>query len=218
MVNKDYILRIFEPLGRELSLIIGLRQRDQNEEALLTIDELLLNITGLTSRFINSLSEETLLQTLSPLGLLNVNNTLWIAALLKAEGEIYEDLQQPSETYYRFVKSLHLYLALLLQEPGVQQETDASDQVQTLLTKLADYDLPVSTQKLLFAYYEYSGSYAKAEDILFDLLETTPTDQPLRALGQAFYERLQHKSVQDLRAGNFSLEEVEEGLKTLQRS
>jgi hypothetical protein len=217
MVNKDYILRIAERLGRELSILMGLRQRNQNEDALITIDELLLNTTGLTSRFINSLSEETLLNTLSPLGLLNVNITLWIAALLKAEGEIYEDLQQESEVYYRFVKSLHLYLALLLQEPGMK-DTDASEQVQTLLTKLAVYNLPISTQKLLFAYYEYSGRYAKAEDILFDLLETTPADQPLRDLGLAFYERLQHKSVQDLGIGNFSLEEVEEGLKTLQVS
>jgi Family of unknown function (DUF6483) len=217
MINKDYMLRIVERLGRELSILLGLRQRNQSEEALISIDELLLNTTGFTSRFINSLSEATLLNALTPLGILNAGTALWIAALLKYEGEVYEDLHQESEVYYRFVKALHLYLALLLQEPGMT-DTDASDQVQTLLTKLADYDLPTSTQKLLFSYYEYSGNYAKAEDTLFNLLEVTPSDQPLRTLGLAFYQRLQHKDSQDLSEGNFSLEEVEEGLTTLQKN
>ncbi len=112
MVNKDYILRIAERLGRELSILLGLRERDKHEEALIYIDDLLLTMVGLSSRFINSLSEETLLQILSPLGVLNINSCLWIAAMIKAEGDIYAELQQESEAYYRYKKALHLYLTL----------------------------------------------------------------------------------------------------------
>ncbi|HEY4389095.1 MAG TPA: DUF6483 family protein, partial [Ktedonobacteraceae bacterium] len=82
---------------------------------------------------------------------------------------------------------------------------------------LADYELPASTQTLLFRYYEYSGQYARAEDTLFGLLETAPVSQDLYAQGLAFYQRLQQKSSQDLVAGNFSREEVEEGLSELQQ-
>jgi tetratricopeptide (TPR) repeat protein len=215
MVNKDYILRIAERLGRELSILLGLRQRDKHEEALIYIDDLLLNMVGLTSRFINSLSEETLLQTLSPLGILNINSCLWIAAMMRAEGEIYTDQQHESEAYYRYVKALHLYLAAIKQEPGIM-DTEIPQQLEDLLLKLANYDLPSTTQTLLFTYYEYIGHYGKAEDTLFDLLETAPSDHALRNLGLAFYQRLQHKSLQDLTTGNLSREEVEEGLSKLQ--
>jgi tetratricopeptide (TPR) repeat protein len=215
MINKDYILRIAERLGRELSIILGLRQRDKQEEALIYIDDLLLNTVGLTSRFINSLSEEALLQVLSPLGTLNINSCLWIAAMLKIEGEIYAEQQKDSEAYYRSLKALHLYLAALAQEPGVMQ-SDLPKQSDELLKTLAAYELPDSIERLLFRYYEYSGQYARAEDTLFGLLETPPLDQELYTQGVAFYQRLQLKNPQDLVAGNFSHEEAEEGLNALQ--
>ena len=96
-------------------------------------------------------------------------------------------------------------------------DTDIPQQLVDLLAKLANYDLPSTTRTLLFPYYEYIGQYGKAEDTLFDLLETSPSDHALLTQGQAFYQRLQHKSLQDLAAGNLSPEEVEEGLSELQR-
>ncbi|HTK12041.1 MAG TPA: DUF6483 family protein [Ktedonobacteraceae bacterium] len=216
MINKDYILRIAERLGREISILLGLRQRNKQEEALIYIDDLLLNTVGFTSRFLNSLTEETLLQMLSPLGVLNINACLWIAAMLKVEGEIYTEQQQESEAYYRSLKSLHLYLTALTQEPGILQ-SDIAGQINELLKMLVDYELPIATQTLLFRYYEYNGQYARAEDTLFGLLETSPVNQELYVQGLGFYQRLQQKSSQDLVAGNFSREEVEEGLSELQQ-
>src|SRR5579864_1066132 len=72
LINKDYILRLAERIGRELSILLGLRKRDEIEEGLITTDNLLMSSTGLTSRFINALSEEMLLQSLSPLGRPNI--------------------------------------------------------------------------------------------------------------------------------------------------
>ena len=86
MINKDYILRLAEQIGRSLAIILGLRKYNQQEEALIYIDSVLLKTTGMTSRFINSLSEEMLLQIFSPMGILNVESCLWTATLLKAEG------------------------------------------------------------------------------------------------------------------------------------
>ena len=78
-----------------------------------------------------------------------------------------------------------------------------------------DYELPITTRTLLFAYYEQRGNYARAEDTLFDLLETdneVRQTSSLRRRGQAFYTRLRTKSDADLLNGNFSREEVEEGI------
>ena len=214
MINKDYILRLAERIGIELALILGLRKFNKYEEALIYIDDLLLKTVGLTSRFINSISEETLLQMLSPLGTLNVEACLWIAAMLKAEGEIYEEQGKDNERYYRYLKALCLYLEALQREP-IESDSDFYGDVEELLAALEDYELPEYIKSRLVGYYERLGEYGQAEDILFELLEVQPDNAGLIELGRAFYARLLAKSDADLLAGNFSREEVEDGLKQL---
>jgi Family of unknown function (DUF6483) len=219
MVNKDYLLRLAEKVGRALATVIGLRAYNRNEEALIFIDDMLLKTVGLTSSFLNSLSEEMLVKTISPLDSLNVEACLWIASLLKAEGEIYETMDSANASYYRYHKALYLFLALILHEPVPDNSTVYSD-IDTLLNKLTDYELPAPTKNLLFAYYEHIGNYGKAEDTLFDLLET-PSDagrnSPLYVRGEAFYRRLLTKSDDELQEGNLSREEVEEGIAQLEK-
>jgi hypothetical protein len=214
MINRDYILRLAEQFGRTLSILLGLRKYNRYEEALITIDDLFLKYLGLTSRLINSLSEEMLLQTFSPLGTLNIHACLWAAVLLKAEGDIYEDQENHTESYYRYLKALYLLLASLLHDPTVA-DADLSISVDELLRQLDDYELSQPIKQQLFAYYEHMGHYAKAEDMLFDLLETNRHDPGLIEHGEAFYQRLLLKSNADLAAGNFSREEVGEGLEQL---
>jgi tetratricopeptide (TPR) repeat protein len=215
MLNSDFILRIVEQFGRELAIIMGLRKRNKYEEALIYIDNLLLQMTGLTSSFINGMSEEMLIKTFSPLGQLNAHACLWTASLLKAEGEVYEDLGNANESYYRFHKALFLLLEVILHELA-DSDSELFQVVDDLLQKLADYELPVPTREKLFAYYEHIGKYATAEDLLFELLEMSPPATRMFDLGRDFYARLQKKSEDDLIAGNFSHEEVEEGLAHLQ--
>lgn len=214
MVNRDYILRLAEKLGRTLAIVLRLREYNQQEEALLRVDEELFRATGLTSSFLNSLSEETLIQVLSPLGRPNVDAALWAAVLLKAEGEIYQDIGNTTESYYRAVKALHLLLYVHQYEPIEEVEILRED-IQMLIHTLDEYTLPVSTRQLLFRYQEHLGFYAQAEDTLFELLEEAPGDQALLQQGRDFYQRLNNKSAPDLEAGNFSHEEIQEGLEQL---
>ena len=59
--------------------------------------------------------------------------------------------------------------------------------------------------------------YARAEDLLFEMREAGDHGGEILARGTAFYQRLQRKSDAELKAGNFSSEEVEEGLARLER-
>jgi hypothetical protein len=216
LINKDYILRLAERMGRELAILLGLCKREKYQEALIYIDDLVLRMSGFTSRSINALSEDLLLKALSPLGILNVEVCLWIAIMLKAEGQIYEDQGNTNESYYRYLKSLHLFLTALHHEPN-EDHAQFSTEIRELLVKLEDYELPNNLKKQLFWHYEYSGQYAKAEDTLFELLEIYPVDQEIRAQGIAFYKRLLTKSDIDLLAGFFSQTEVYEGIDHLQQ-
>ncbi len=214
MVNKDYILRIAERFGRELAIILGLRKASKHEDALIYIDDLLLHSVGLTSSFINSVSDEVLLLALSPLGVLNIEKCLWVATLLKAEGEVYEELGNSKESYYRYLKALTLFLEVQLQD-GTFAPSFASE-IDDLLSKLSDYELPTTINGKLFSYYELMGHYSKAEDMLFELLAADTTPVAMKERGLAFYQRLQKKSDTDLLAGNFSRAEIAEGEQQLQ--
>jgi len=210
MINKDYILRMAEKFGRALAIILHLREYNKYEEALLYVDDQLLQATGLTSSFINSVSDEMLIQAISPLGVLNVEKCLWIAVLLKAEGEIYEKQAKTNESYYRYVRSLRLYLLLLPHEASLQDSNLAND-IQELLNKLGEYELPIEIQEKLFSYYENVGKYDKAEDVLFDVLDTHSANGEMIERGRAFYTRLQARSDVELLMGNLSRTEVAEG-------
>ena len=214
MVNKDYILRMAEKFGRAIAIILHLREYNKQEEALIYIDDVLLQATGLTSHFINSVSDEMLVQAISPLGMLNIEKCLWIAVLLKAEAEIYEELENRNESYYRFLKALHLFLLALAHE-GAMRDTTLYADIEELLNKLEDYELPLSTKEKLFPYYEQIGKYDKAEDVLFEVLASNPANSALFERGQAFYMRLATKNDADLLLGNLSREEVAEGLTQL---
>ena len=214
MVNKDYILRLAERIGRELSIMLGLRKRDEIEEGLITIDDLFMRSTGLTSRFINSLSEEMLLQSLSPLGRPNIEALIWAAALLKAEGILHERLGKESESYYRYVKSLYLFLEVFQHEPAFIESEYMAD-IKELLQKLEPYEVPATLTPKIMRYYEQLGLYAKAEDILTEHLERHADDAEVINYGHEFYQRLQSKSMADLQAGNFSHEEIQEGISHL---
>ncbi|HEY7414021.1 MAG TPA: hypothetical protein VH593_02425, partial [Ktedonobacteraceae bacterium] len=154
MLNRDYILRLAEQFGRELSIILGLRKRNQYEDALIYIDDLLLRNTGLTLRFTDALSEETLIEALSPLGHLHVANCLTTATLLDAEGDVYEDMGRANESYYSHYKALYLFLTALPLE-SIESCTGFITGVYELLGKLADYELPAVLKRKLFTYYEH---------------------------------------------------------------
>ncbi len=214
MINKDYILRMAEKFGRALAIILHLRKYNKHDEALIYADDLMLRMTGLTSSFINSVSDDMLIQAISPLGMLNVDKCLWIAVLLKAEGEIYDDLGNSNESYYRYLKSLHLYL-LALSHEVTMQDTELFADIEELLHKLEDYELPLAMKEMLLPYYERIGKYDKAENILFEIIEADSTSTAFLEQGRAFYKRLLTRSDADLLSGNLSREEAEEGLAQL---
>ena len=217
MINKDYILRLAERFGRELAILLHLRKSNRHEEALITIDDLFLRNTGLTTHFINSAPEDMLLKMISPLGILNLDKCLWIAVLLKEEGNIYAEIEKPDESYYRYVKSLRFFLEAALTDKTIK-DVDIASATGEILQKLEEFELPFSLKTRLFRYFELTGSYNKAEDILFEMVESDDSAaHGMRESGREFYQRLLKKQDTDLQAGDFSRQKATEGLENLEK-
>ncbi|TMD99619.1 MAG: hypothetical protein E6I80_27820 [Chloroflexi bacterium] len=152
MTQKDYILRIAEVVGRALAQIIYHKEIQDYQGALSLIDELFKQTVGAGSGFLHAISEETLLAMLTLLGVLNVEKALLIATLLKAEGDIYEDQGNPETAYDSYLKSLNLFLEILLCDDNLH-DLRVSSEVEDLLGKLEAYELPPNTKRLLFQLY-----------------------------------------------------------------
>src|SRR6266705_1296354 len=152
MTQKDYLLRISEDVGRALAQIIYHKKIQDYQGALSLIDELIKQTLGASSSFIHAISEETLLAMLTLFGILNLEKALLVATLLKAEGDIYEDQGNSDEAYYSYLKSLNLFLEILLRDDNLN-DLRVSPEVEELLGKLEAYELPLNTRRLLFQLY-----------------------------------------------------------------
>ena len=104
------------------------------------------------SGYIHALSEEALLAMLTLLGILDIEKALLIAKLLKAEGDIYEDQGNADEAYGSYLKSLNLFLEILLRDDNLH-DLHISPEIEDLLGKLEAYELPLTTRRLLFQLY-----------------------------------------------------------------
>ncbi len=152
MVQKDYILRVAEDVGRALAQVVYHKEIQDYQGALSLIDELCKQTVGMGSGFIHALSEEALLAMLTLLGILDIEKALLIAKLLKAEGDIYEDQGNVDEVYGSYLKSLNLFLEILLRDDNLH-DLHLSPEIEGLLGKLEAYELPLHIRRLLFQLY-----------------------------------------------------------------
>jgi hypothetical protein len=162
MTQKDYILRMFEEIGRALAQIVYQRQIKDYEAAHVLLDEQFKQTLGMGKGFIHSVSDEALLSMLSTLGTLNIDKCWLVATLLKAEGEIYEDQQNENGSYYSNLKACNLFLEALY-EQNKQKTFEKVAEVEELLGKLEEYELPLRTKQLLFWYFEHTGQSGKTD-------------------------------------------------------
>ncbi|HET8840685.1 MAG TPA: DUF6483 family protein [Ktedonobacteraceae bacterium] len=218
MTQKDYILRMFEEIGRIIAQVIYLRQMKDYQGAHELIDEQLKQTVGMGSGFLHSMSDETLLAMLTTLGMLNIDKCWLVATLLKAEGEIYEEQQDENNSFQSSLKACNLFLEALFHQYK-HKNIEIVEELEELANKLEVYELPFHTRELLFWYFEHTGRYSQAEDTLFDILEMETSEdgeaaeevKEILEKGEAFYTHLRLKSDEDLNHGNFSRDEIEEG-------
>ncbi len=224
MAQQDYLLRMFEEMSRAIAQIVYQKQIKDYHASHELIDEQFKQALGMGSGFIRTLSDETLLAMLTTVETLNVEKCWLVAMLLKAEGDLFVDEQDESNSYHSYLKACNLFLEVL-HTKSHNKELEKISEVEELLDKLEDYETPLRTRQLLFWYFDYTGQYGKAEDILFDMLEGEVNDAlenveetpSLQEQGEAFYARLLGKSDETLEAGNFAHAEISEGLARLHK-
>ena len=215
MFQRDYILRLVEQLAKTLGAVLTLKKARRFEEAELAITEAARNLVGLDIDTLLALPTDQIVALFSTGGSLDTGKCLVVAELLYEEGEV-KDLQGDERTAYQSrIRSLGLLLEVSGRE-DLSRIPDAEGylrKIETLARALAIFAPAPDIQRKLIQHHERRGSFADAEDALFELIEAG--HEEIVVPGIELYERLLAKSDEELERGKLPRSEVEEGLSQL---
>jgi hypothetical protein len=218
MIRQDFLLRLIEQFGLVWARLVGQIRAGLFPSARASLDQAYQQLLGLAPEAIRVLSASELsarMQFEVPADV-GQERCFMLSALLRAEGDLAGEQHDPDLGAQYYQKALDILVAVQLQYPS-RALPEYAPTVEQLLVPLADYQLPLNSNRLLFRYYEQSGAFAKAEDRLFELRDQAPSDQTLAGLGEAFYRRLHSYTDAQLQAGDFSRREIKAGLTAWRR-
>ena len=222
MKREDYLMRLIEAfaqqLGRMLAQVLDLADAGHFEEAHDTIDLATRELVGLSTDGIAGMPDEALLATLQLEKRTDwAERAAYLSYLLREDGRIYMQQSDEQSGTRRFLKALHLELAVI----QVKEQTIISEEdIEMLLSDLDEFELPGRTYAMLMAHYESRYRFGKAEDVLYDWMEAESALVDLNAynpveFGVEFYGRLQQLDNTTLENGNLPRDEVNAGLEEL---
>ena len=218
MIRRDYILQMIEEFMRALTQIRALRQGRRWQEARQAVDAECEKLAAAGALKLAQLSETELLARLvqdQPTAAVRPRLFL-IISLLQEAGDIAGVEGRTEEAREIYLKALHLLLHVSAEEDADGHPAYVP-RAEALVQCLADAALPARTQVLLMRHYESTGQLAKAEDILFSILDATTNDPASLEFGAAFYGRILRQNDATLVAGNLPRAEAEEGLRELRQ-
>jgi hypothetical protein len=209
-------MRLIEQFSLVMARILFRKKSHQYDEALFEIGNCCGQLLGLDVRQVHSLSDGELIEWLKIGGNFDAEKCLILAELLKEEAEIQDlvgriDKQQ---LHMKYSKSFSLYLEALNHDKDLGTGQVMRD-IRTVAEKLDVSNLSLHLKFKMFRFFEVTGDFGRAEDLLYELLEANYPDGPKEGL--AFYKRILKKSDDELNAGNLPRSEVEEGLLSLKR-
>ena len=213
MINRDYILRMIEQLSRFLAKALLMKEGKEYLEAVTEVKKAGKMFLGLSPEAMDALSDKDLIQLWRVAQDLDAEKCALAAQIFKAEGEVYEDQGDNEKAVTSYLKSL----SLLTETINFLKEKIPSELIATVdfLAEHLDFtSLPFSLQQKAFTTYATIGRFAKAEDLLFEMVKE---DASFAGEGRRFYEQLLKRSDEDLEKGNLPRAEVLESLAQLNK-
>jgi hypothetical protein len=207
MLSEDYIMRMIGQATAVLLKIIGLKKNGDYPEAQQAIDQALEKLIGLKAEIIKQLDNESLLNTLTHEGKLDIDRLALIADLFKEDGDIFAALGRVSESRESYLRSLIFHLETGFDETA-QPSDDLTKKIEELVQKLGYQNLPDEPLWTLFCYYELTGAFPKADEALLKLAERPGLYADIQPELVAFYKRLLEKPAGELSESGMNREEV----------
>lgn len=207
MFERDYIVRLLMQSSLMLNRLTGLRKEERAREALEESEMFLRKELRLNSALALGIGDSDLISMYSGVGVTSKESLAVIAAFLHKEGDLLLDLGEAEASAARYGKAFRLNVYLLLGEMDVEG-WDLGGAAAELLDKLDGSELDAATKRSLWGWQEWNGSFAEAENTLYELADDEVAGYEE---GEAFYERLAALDDGKLEAGGLPRAELEDG-------
>ena len=211
MLTKDYIMRMINTLIKLLERILLLKETGRYNESLDEIEKVTKELFGFDREFINNLSDAQLIKMISVSDTLLAPNCYLLGVLFMEEASIIKLQGNHDQSSIMYERSFNFFVEGLKNSNTVI-EPDHLLKINQVIELLQDEPISVETEKNLVFYYELTGKYDKAENLIYDLIEV---DAKYINNGIQFCERLLNKDDEDLINGNLPRDEIAESLSFL---
>lgn len=207
MFQKDYIMRMIEQLTIAFAALLGSKSQTKIEEFHEMVNEALHDITGMSEDTLLRLSHKDLIRIMSGGTEINTEKCLALAEMFKLKAEVTKNDSAKSLDLY--LKSFNIFVEVIVSQ-GINVQNKYLT-IKEIIEVLKQYKVPKESNLLLFKYYDFTGQYDQAENVLFKMISIDNMDDMVDE-GFAFYERLKTMTLMELEDGNLPLDEVIEGL------
>ncbi len=217
--SQDYIKRMIEQFGDFLLALKRKVNGEEYEEALEEINEAFKALLGMDSDFIANAPDDYLVLMTSLNSGGDASKALMLTDLLDMEAKAFEARGDYEQSDVRYLKALNVLTQVALQLTHAPM-ADHLGRIEQFAEALQEQEvpLPLRTKDRLFQVYERVGQFSKAEDMLYDMLDSAAGEDEDDAIGEggvAFYKRLLQYNDHELEAGGLPRAEVETGLREL---
>lgn len=213
MLKNDYMKELENSL-RLLKMEVDQSLADGDiEKCKKLINKQFRALIGLDVETIDTLSFNTIKDILSKDNQYNAEKYIALGELLKLEGLISEKEENIQNKLFYYEKIVEAFFEGYEEDETINKKylNESKEQIEELM----QYEISINIEKKIFRLYELLGSFDKAEDLLFQMINETNRDKEIIEQGKAFYNRLKELPQSLLEKGNFSFEEVEDSYKEL---
>lgn len=211
MIKDDYSSKISQEF---LSLIKQIKSiKNLKLEAFTLIDTAFKRFLGFSSSFVNSVSENDLLNLIKKKDEIQGIQCAIGAALLFEEGNIFYNEEKYNEAYFRYSKAFNLILNIFTLNLECELE-GYKELSEDIAGAIENFETTSEDQEKLFYLYKSIGIYSKAEDHLYDLIDNSDKKEFAKNKLKEFYTELLKKNDEDLIKGKLPRQEIMEALKS----
>jgi Family of unknown function (DUF6483) len=213
MLERDIIMRMIQTLTEAIGRIVFQKAAMDFPEALEEIQTSGEKIIGMKWELLKKLSDAQVIELLSTDQDLGTPKLYAAGMLMKEEADLDRLAGKPEEEARKDMIALSFLLETYVAAGGAMTP-DHVNAIDALLVSLGQFDTPDYIEEKLLHYYELTGQFDKAENVLFELVALDPS---YADDGIEFYRRILKKSDEELKKGNLPRNEIEDGIASLHR-
>lgn len=214
MINIDLIKKIIEKFKAALAEIEYLTNDKKYDEIIVVIDATLTDLFRLNLNSFNSLTEQYLLEMLKVNDRVDADRCVIISILLAKQAEVLDLQGDENKSHFINSKALSLLLEAYLSN-DVPELVEFYSEIPKLHKKIEDFEISNKINLKLYKYYEAKNNFSKAEDIIFDILDSSTYPEDLINEALSFYERISLMSDDVLSEGGLPREELKTAISYL---